>query len=368
MKIACVGAGFSGAVIARELATKGYECHVFDSRNHLGGNCHTERDHETKVMLHKYGPHIFHTNHQHVWEYVNQFAEFMPFINRVKTIIKGRVYSLPINLMTINTFFGTAFNPSEAEKFIESISDSSIENPSSFEEQALKYIGPDLYEAFFKNYTKKQWGIDPSQLPASILKRLPIRFNYDDNYYNSEFQGIPQEGYTKLIENIVDHKNIYIHLGAQFERASKNEFDHTFYSGPTDRWFNYCEGELGYRTLDFSSEVHHGDYQGNAVINYGCLEKPYTRISEHKHFAPWENHDKTIIYKEYSRTCERNDIPYYPIRLTADKQILSNYEHLTKKENNVSFVGRLGTYRYLDMDVTVNEALSTAQKFIFSHN
>jgi UDP-galactopyranose mutase len=363
-EFACVGAGFTGAVIARELAQAGFKVVVFDSRSHVAGNCHTKRDAETDVMVHTYGPHIFHTSNERVWNYVQSFDEFMPFINRVKSIFNGKVYSLPINLMTINTFFGKSLNPKEAEEFMGSIGDKSITDPQTFEDQALRYVGKELYEAFFKGYTQKQWGMHPSDLPASILKRLPVRFNYDDNYYASKFQGIPKNGYTYVVERILDHPNIEVRLNTPFTREQSSDYEHVFYSGPIDAWFNYNEGRLGYRTLDFAVERHEGDYQGNAVINYGNQEVPYTRISEHKHFAPWEQHDKSLIYKEYSRLCEAQDSPYYPIRLVNDKTLLARYVALANGEKNTTFAGRLGTYRYLDMHVTISEALDVAERFL----
>ena len=364
MKISCVGAGFSGAVVARELASAGHNVVVFDSRPHVGGNCHTQRDTETNIMVHVYGPHIFHTSNEKIWDYVRTFDEFMPFVNRVKSIYKNRVYSLPINLMTINAFFGKTFNPREAEEFINSVGDKSIISPQTFEEQALRFVGRDLYEAFFKGYTQKQWGLHPSELPASILKRLPVRFNYDDNYYASRFQGIPKHGYTYIVERILDHPNIEVRLNEQFNRQQAANYDHVFYSGPIDSWFNFSEGRLGYRTLDFVAERHIGDFQGNAVINYGEEQIPYTRISEHKHFSPWESHKETIIYKEYSRFCEKEDTPYYPIRLIKDKSQLEKYIDLANNESKVTFIGRLGTYRYLDMHITIEEAMDTAKKFL----
>jgi UDP-galactopyranose mutase len=336
---------------------------VYDSRSHVAGNCHTARDAESDVMVHVYGPHIFHTSNERVWNYVQQFDEFMPFINRVKAVYNGRVYSLPINLLTINAFFGKALNPNEAAEFMDSLGDKSITDPQTFEEQALRFVGKDLYEAFFKGYTQKQWGMHPSELPASILKRLPVRFNYDDNYYASKFQGMPKNGYTYIVERMLDHPNIDLRLNTSFSRERSADFDHVFYSGPIDAWFGYSKGRLGYRTLDFVVERHEKDYQGNAVINYGNQEIPYTRISEHKHFAPWEQHDKTLIYKEYSRLCIENDIPYYPIRLVKDKSQLASYVELAKSESNVTFVGRLGTYRYLDMHITIEEALTVADRF-----
>lgn len=357
MNFAIVGAGFSGAVLARELALKGHNITIFESRNHIAGNCHTKRDSDFGIMIHTYGPHIFHTDNEVVWNYVNKFSEFVPYINRVKAVYKNQVFSLPINLHTINQFFQKTFNPKEAELFLNSIGEKNIKTPQSFEEQALAFLGKDLYEAFFKEYTLKQWGKHPNQLPASILKRLPVRFNYDDNYFNHRFQGIPKEGYTSLVESILNQPNIKVLLNCPFNKNHQEDFDHVFYTGPIDGWFNYSQGRLGYRTLDFERENHDGDFQGCAVMNYCEKEVPYTRITEHKHFSPWEKNSKTIIFKEYSRICEENDVPFYPIRLLDEKQVLHQYIELAKNEKKVSFLGRLGTYRYLDMDVTIGEAL-----------
>jgi|TARA_R110001606_G_scaffold398228_2_gene576766 UDP-galactopyranose mutase len=362
MYFAIVGAGFTGAVLAKELAEAGHTIEVFESRDHVAGNCYSERDENSNIMIHKYGPHIFHTDNQEVWDYVNRYADFMPYINRVKTTSQGRVFSLPINLHTINQYFNKTLNPIEAQTFIKSIANDNIKTPQSFEEQALKFVGKDLYEAFFKGYTVKQWGVDPKELPASILKRLPVRFNYNDNYFNHKFQGMPKEGYTSIVKKILDHPNIKIHLNVTFQKEKRNNFDHVFYSGPLDAWFEYSEGRLGYRTLDFVREDHSSDYQGCAVMNYGDQNVPYTRISEHKHFSPWEHHDKTVVFKEYSRTCTESDIPYYPIRLVNEKEMLNVYIEKAKNESCVSFLGRLGTYRYLDMDVTIAEALFASKK------
>ncbi len=365
-KIGIAGAGFSGAVIAHELAKAGHRVDVFDTRPHIAGNCHTARDDESGVLTHVYGPHIFHTSNEKVWNYVRQFDEFMPFTNRVKAVTKGRVYSLPINLLTINQFFGKSFTPKEAESFLASLGDQSIAEPKTFEEQALRFVGRDLYEAFFRGYTTKQWGMHPSELPASILRRLPVRFNYDDNYYASTYQGMPRHGYTHIVGRMLDHPNINVFLGTSFERSMAGEYEHIFYSGPIDAWFDYQEGRLAYRTLDFVKERHAGDYQGNPVINYCDEEVPWTRISEHKHFSSWETHENTVIFKEYSRLCEENDIPYYPIRLVKEKSQLKQYIDLASKEKHVTFVGRLGTYRYLDMHVTIGEALDAAERFLAS--
>ncbi|WP_026355034.1 UDP-galactopyranose mutase [Massilia niastensis] len=362
--IAIVGAGFSGAVIANQLASAGHQVEVFESRNHVAGNCYSERDSETGVMVHLYGPHIFHTDIERAWEFVNRYAEFKPYVNRVKAITNNRVFTLPINLLTINQFFGKTMRPAEAQQFLASLGDKSIENPTTFEEQALRFVGRELYEAFFKTYTVKQWGLQPSELPASILKRLPVRFNYDDNYFSHKYQGMPAEGYTALVENILAVPGVTVHLNTMFDPALKSDYDHVFYSGPIDAWFKHAEGRLPYRTLDFETFRDSGDYQGNAVINYCDDAKPYTRITEHKHFSPWESHERTVCYMEYSRQCGETDIPYYPIRLARDKQQLEKYVNLARKESNVTFVGRLGTYRYLDMDVTINEALITADKFL----
>ncbi|WP_071057843.1 UDP-galactopyranose mutase [Pelistega sp. MC2] len=363
MNILIIGAGFSGAVIARLLAEKGHVVAVKDSRNHIAGNCHSERDAESGVMVHKYGPHIFHTNEKKVWDFVTSYMEFIPYINRVKSTAKGAVYSMPINLHTINQFFGKTFNPEEAKQFITKQGDNSITEPANFEEQALKFVGKDIYETFFKGYTEKQWGLDPTQLPASILKRLPIRFNYDDNYFNHPYQGMPKEGYTVLVERILQHDNITVELNAKVLRNDALQFDHVFYSGPIDEWFGYSEGRLGYRTLDFE-EIRGDDIQGCAVMNYPDSEVPFTRIAEHKYFAPWEQTKSSIAFKEYSRACEEGDIPYYPIRLVNEQEMLKKYINLARQEQKVSFVGRLGTYRYLDMDVTILEAMNTAKEFL----
>ncbi len=364
MNILIVGAGFSGAVIGRELAEAGHQVKIVDAREHVGGNCHTERDPETGVMVHVYGPHIFHTDDEEVWDYVQRFAKFEPYKNRVKATTKSQVFSLPINLHTINQFFGKTMRPDEARAFIEEQADTSISDPQTFEEQALRFVGPDLYEAFFKGYTQKQWGTSPTNLPASILKRLPVRFNYDDNYFFHAFQGMPAEGYTALIERILDHPSITVELSARFERDQGAAYDHVFYTGPLDGFFDYELGHLGYRTLDFERFTYEGDYQGCAVMNYGEESVPFTRITEHKHFSPWETHEGSVCYREYARACGPDDIPYYPIRLVEEKALLTDYVALAEQTKGVTFVGRLATYRYLDMDVTIREALDAARTFL----
>ncbi|WP_424941106.1 UDP-galactopyranose mutase [Aliiroseovarius sp. S253] len=364
MNILLVGAGLSGAVIGRELAEDGHQVTIVESRDHIAGNCHTERDGETGIMVHVYGPHIFHTDDGQVWDYVNRHANFLPFKNRVKTTSKGTVFSLPINLHTINQFFGRSMRPDEALEFITSEqADTSIEDPETFEEQALRFVGKDLYEAFFKGYTIKQWGMQPSELPASILKRLPVRFNYDDNYFFHKFQGMPEDGYTAMVEKILDHPSITVHLNTRFTRDQADQYDHVFYSGPLDGYFDFELGRLGYRTLDFERFTYEGDYQGCAVMNYGEEDIPFTRITEHKYFSPWEEHEGSVCYREFSRACGPDDIPYYPIRQVDEKALLADYVELAETTKGVTFVGRLGTYRYLDMDVTIREALDTADMF-----
>jgi UDP-galactopyranose mutase len=361
MKFAIVGAGFSGAVLARELAVAGHSVSVFEIRTHIGGNCYTERDDKTGILLHRYGPHVFHTDNLQVWQYVNSYTEFVPYVSRVKANTMGKVFSLPINLHTINQFFNQSLSPKEAKVFIDSKCDFKIETPRNFEELALKSIGSELYEAFFKGYTIKQWGLHPSQLPASVLKRLPVRFNYNDNYFSHAFQGIPKNGYTPIFEALLDHKNISLFLGVEFSKNSAPFFDHVFCTGPIDKWFKNLYGHLGYRTLDFKKEYSQGDYQGCAIMNYNDLNIPFTRITEHKHFSPWENHENTVIFKETSRDTNESDIPYYPIRLANEKATLKMYIEKARGQESVSFLGRLGTYRYLDMDVTIGEALAASE-------
>lgn len=365
-KFLIVGSGFSGAVIAEQLS-KNLDNHilVIDERSHVGGNCYTERDSQTNIMVHKYGPHIFNTDNKLVWNYIQQFCEMIPFVNRVKSIYNNNVYSLPINLHTINQFFGKSFNPEEAKLFIEELAEKSIYEPKNFEEQALKFIGKDLYEAFFYGYTKKQWGCEPSELPASILKRLPVRFNYNDNYYANTYQGIPKNGYTDIFDKMLSAANIEVRLNTKFDTSwNIDDFDHVFYSGSIDAFFSYKYGRLSYRTVYFEKGVSNGDYQGNPVINYANADIPYTRIHEHKHFTPWENHDETVYFKEFSKETDLNDVPYYPKRLKEDLDILNKYEDEVMTLNKFSFIGRLATYRYMDMHHVIDEALQIVKTFL----
>lgn len=365
-KYLIVGAGFSGCVLANQLANQ-LDCtiDIWDERDHIAGNCHTERDEQTNIMVHKYGPHIFNTDKKEIWDYVNSFTEFKPYVHRVKAKWKDSIYSLPVNLHTINQFFNKTFTPAEARDFLETLADKTIANPANFEEQALSFIGKELYEAFFYGYTKKQWGCEPSELPASILKRIPVRFTYDDNYHNNQFTGIPVNGYTAVMEKMTDHPAISITLNKKFGAGMNlHEYDRVFYSGPIDAFFNYQYGRLGYRTVSFEKQYAAGDYQGTTQMNY-CEEAiPFTRITEPKHFTPWEQHDKTVYFKEYSKETTENDVPFYPKRLEADKKLLLLYRDAAEKQQQVSFLGRLATYRYMDMHHVIDEAMQLAKKVI----
>jgi UDP-galactopyranose mutase len=264
-----------------------------------------------------------------------------------------------VNLHTINQFFGKTFRPDEARAFIRKQAED-IPDPQNFEEQALAFVGNRLYEAFFKGYTEKQWGCSPTELPASILKRLPLRFNYDDNYFFHRFQGMPADGYTTMVATILDQPGIDVHLETEFDPARAGDWDHVIWTGPLDGFFGYRLGRLGYRTLDFQEFRADGDWQGCAVMNYGDPSVPFTRITEHKHFAPWEDHAGSVLYREFARACDPGDIPYYPIRLVAEKALLRDYLAAADSAGNVTFAGRLATYRYIDMDVTIREALDGA--------
>lgn len=367
MRVCFVGAGLSCAIVARAFAEADHHAIVIDERRHIAGNCHSERDRQTGIMLHRYGPHIFHTSREDVWRYVTSFCEMMPYITRLKAVSQGRVYSFPVNLHTINQFFGAALSPNEAKAFIARKARADIEVPRSFEEQALRFVGPEIYDAFFRGYAAKQWGRDPKNLPASILQRLPIRFTYDDNYFNHKYQGIPKQGYTALVDRILAHPRIEVRLGVRSEDILAEPFDHTFYSGPIDRFFEFREGRLPYRTLDFEELRAEGDYQGAAVISYCDEAIAFNRITEHKHFSPWEadQFPATVCFREYSREAQSGDIPYYPVRLLDGERLLKKYVAMaTSTVSNTTFIGRLGTYRYLDMDVCVAEALEAAARAV----
>lgn len=358
------GAGFSGAVVARELAEAGHRVVVFDRRPHVAGNCHTERDPHTGVMVHRYGPHIFHTADSRVWAYVNRFAQMVPYRHTVRTTVGGRVYPLPVNLTTINLLFGTDLDPAGAREFVAARAEPTRGDPRTFEEQALATVGREIYATFLEGYTAKQWGIEPRHLPASVLKRLPVRFTDDDSYFDHPHQAIPRDGYTALVAAILDHPSIEVRVATSYDRDTARGFDHTVWTGPLDAWFGHAYGRLAYRTLDFDEFRADGDYQGCAVMNYGDREVPYTRITEFKHFAAWEHHATTVCYREYSRQAGPDDDPYYPVRLAGTDPVLDRYVAAARAEQGVSFVGRLGTYRYLDMDAAIGEALAAAGAII----
>lgn len=364
--ILVVGAGFSGAVIARKLAEYGHRMVVIDERDHVGGNCHTARDPDTGVMMHVYGPHIFHTDDAQVWEFITRHCEMMPYRHQVKARVGAQVYALPVNLHTINQFFGLALSPTEARHFIGMRASTAPQEPLSFEDQALRFIGPELYQAFFKGYTRKQWGVVPARLPAAILKRLPLRYTYDDNYFFHRHQGIPRAGYTAAVCSILDHPGITVHKQARAEEFDLAEYAHTVYTGPLDRFFRHSLGRLGYRTLQFEHEVVPAPCQGTAVINYCDENVPFTRITEHMYFAPWEadRFARSVITREYSATTGPDDIPYYPVRLLDDKALLGRYVALARQTAGVTFAGRLGNYAYLDMDVAIRRAFDVADHLL----
>lgn len=364
MHIGMAGAGLSCAVIARELAAAGHAVELFESRGHVGGNCHTERDGGTGILLHACGPHVFHTDDDEVWAYVNRFVAFRPYAHRVTAMVRGRAFRLPINLHTINQFFGASFSSEEARQYIGRQAEHAIGVPRNFEEQALRSVGRELYAAFFEGYTRKQWGLAPSALPAGIFNRLPIRFTEDDRYFSHRHQGMPSEGYTAMVANMLDHRRIRVHLQAAFTSDMGSRFDHVFYSGPVDGYYRYDAGRLPYRTLRFEKFVSAGDHQGCPVMNYCDGDVPHTRVTEHKHFAPWERHEQTVCFREYSGECGPDDSPFYPVHLAGDAPMLDAYLARSRLEGGVTFVGRLGRFQYMDMDVAVRAALDTARGFL----
>ncbi|KFD19870.1 UDP-galactopyranose mutase [Tatumella ptyseos ATCC 33301] len=364
--ILIVGAGLTGAVIARELAEAGHGICIIDSRSHIAGNCYSERDARTGIMIHTYGPHIFHTDNQTVWDYIQRFCTMMPYMNRVKATAAGQVFSLPINLHTINQYFHTTCSPGQAKALIDSKSDKSLTDPQNFEQQALRFIGRELYQTFFEGYTLKQWGIAPSALPAAILKRLPVRFTYDDNYFSHRYQGMPRDGYTALAAAILDHPLISVELNRSFQPEDRGCCDHVFFTGPLDAYYQFAYGRLGYRTLDFEKFYDEGEFQGTAVMNYCDPDIPFTRITEHKYFSPWETHQGSVCYREYSRQSEPGDIPYYPVRQVDEQTMLAHYAARARQETQVTFAGRLATYRYIDMDTSIAEARIAANRYLRS--
>lgn len=356
-EIGVAGAGFSGAVVARQLAEAGHHVTVFDPRSHVAGNCHTARDPITGVLVHEYGPHIFHTADDEVWAYVQRFGTWRRYQHRVKATAGGRVYGLPINLHTLNQYFGTAMGPAEARRFVATKSETR-DPVVSFEDRALATVGRELYELLLAGYTRKQWGRDPAELPASVLARLPVRFTYDDAYFDHPHQALPVDGYTAVVEAIVDHPGVEVRLGEAI--PGDQRFDHVVWTGPIDAYFDGSFGELGYRTLDFERATHDGDVQGCPVMNYCDADVAFTRVTEFRHFTPWEEHTGSVTFTEFSRAAGPDDIPYYPVRLVGEQQVLADYVAAARTTAGVTFVGRLGTYRYLDMDRCIREALDVS--------
>lgn len=355
-----VGAGLFGSVFARQATDKGYKCLIIDKRDHIAGNCFTEN--RDGIDIHKYGPHIFHTNSKEIWDYVNQFAQFNNFVNRPKVIYKDKLYSFPINLMTLNQLWNVK-TPQEAIQKLNQVK-VKVKNPQNLEEWILSQVGEEIYQTFIHGYTKKQWGKDPANLPSDIIKRLPIRFSFEDNYYFDKYQGIPSDGYTKMISNIIDDIPVvlnvdYFHTRDYFDNLAK----HILYTGPIDRFFDYCYGELEYRSVRFETQkIDIEDYQGNAVINYTDYEVPFTRIIEHKHFNH-KNTAFTYVTKEFSQKWNKNIDPYYPINDKKNTDTLQKYKTI-KAGDKYIFGGRLAEYRYYDMHQVIGAALNCAKKHL----
>ena len=362
--ILIVGAGFYGATLAERIAGKlGRRVMVIDRRTHVGGNAYSETDPQTGIEVHRYGAHLFHTPNEEVWRYVSRFTGFSPYRYRGVAVHAGKVYSLPINLGTICQYFGRQFTPDEARALIAShAAEVAGRQPANLEEKAISLIGRPLYEAFIRGYTAKQWQTDPRDLPTHIITRLPVRFTFDDRYFNDRFQGQPLDGYTAIFEKMLAGPLIETRLGVDFF-AIRNHLPPglpVVFTGPLDRYFGYSEGALGWRTIDFEKEiVATGDFQGTSIVNYADEDVPWTRILEFRHFNPERAYqtERTLIAREYSRFAGNSDEPYYPIGATRDKAILARYQARAAAEGNVHFGGRLGTYRYLDMHQAIAAAL-----------
>lgn len=376
IKYIVVGCGFWGSVIAERIASVLNEkVVVIDKRNHIGGNSYSAIDEETGIECHLYGTHIFHTKSDRVWKYINNFTEFTNYQHKVLTQYCDRVYSMPINLGTINSYYNINLKPHEVADFIEDERKrSGISNPRNLEEKAISFIGKPLYEAFIKGYTIKQWETDPKELPESIINRLPVRYNYNANYFNDPHQGLPKDGYFKLFENLLNNRNIMVKYNTDYYDI-KNFIPNDamiIFSGAVDRFFDYKHGRLSWRTLSFEKELHGiEDYQGTAVMNYANIEIPYTRIHEFKHLHPERNcfkNTKTVIYKEYSRMADAKDDPYYPINTAENNKIYAKYKSEINKLKNVIIGGRLGSYRYWDMDNAIEDALVTFDEKIARGN
>ncbi|MDR1862093.1 MAG: UDP-galactopyranose mutase [Candidatus Ancillula sp.] len=376
-----VGAGIFGLTVAQTRAERGEKVLVLEKRGHIGGNAYSEFDAETGIEVHKYGAHLFHTSDETVWNYVNRFSKFTGYVHRVWTTHQGQVYSMPINLSTINQFFGKALTPGEAKALVESQAEESRavqehREPKNLLEQGVKLIGQPLFDAFIRDYTQKQWQTPIEDLPPSIIQRLPVRFHYDNRYFNNTFEGLPADGYEALFKNMVTDPKIEVRLNVDFfdlrgELLEANPNAKVVYTGPIDAYFEYRYGELSWRSLDLEREVVDvEDFQGCPVMNYADLEQPYTRIHEFKHFHPerWGSPNfpgydsgRTVIVKEYSKTWRHGDEPYYPVETAENLEKFKQYQQLAAKES-VTFGGRLGEYKYYDMDKVFAKALEVAKE------
>ncbi|SCH73704.1 UDP-galactopyranose mutase [uncultured Clostridium sp.] len=350
-----VGAGLYGAVIAREALLKGKKVLIIDKRNHIGGNIYTENI--EGINVHCYGAHIFHTSDKAIWEYAQQFAEFNNYINSPVANYRGEIFNLPFNMNTFNKMWGV-ITPEQALKKINEQRTEIKCDPTNLEEQAISLVGKDIYQKLIKGYTEKQWGRNCKDLPATIIRRLPVRFIYDNNYFNDRYQGIPIGGYTAMIQNMIKGADIILN---EDYLKKRNEWDSKakkiIYTGPIDAYFEYKYGPLEYRSVRFETEIiNQTNYQGNAVVNYTDIETKYTRIIEHKHFE-FGTQDKTVISREYSSEWKKGDEPYYPVNDEKNSKLYLEYKELSKKEKNVIFGGRLGEYRYYDMDKVIDSAL-----------
>lgn len=356
-----VGSGLFGAVFAHEAYQAGKRCLVIDKRDHIGGNIYTENVHG--INVHKYGAHIFHTSNKKVWDYVHQFAEFNNYINSPVAVYKDELYNLPFNMNTFSKLWGLRTPQEVKAKIAEQIAQLNITEPKNLEEQALSLVGRDVYEKLVKGYTEKQWGRDCKDLPAFIIKRLPLRFTYDNNYFNDRYQGIPEGGYTQIISQLLD--GIDVRLGTDYETYVKehpDSFDKVIYTGPIDEYFQYSLGHLEYRSVRFETEeLEEENYQGNAVVNYTDREIPFTRIIEHKHFE-FGTQPTTIISREYSTEWKPGMEPYYPVNDQKNNELFARYRELAEKENKVIFGGRLGNYRYYNMDQVIEAAFELVEK------
>lgn len=355
-----VGSGLYGAVCAYELKKRGKSVLVLEKRDHIGGNIYTEKI--EGINVHRYGAHIFHTHNKAIWEYINQFAEFNNYINQPVARYKDECYNMPFNMNTFTKLWRDVFTPAEAQKRIEEErAEGYTDNPQNLEEQAINLVGKTIYEKLVKGYTQKQWGRKCTELPAFIIKRLPVRFTFDNNYFNDRYQGIPVGGYTQIIEKMLD--GIEVKLGCDFF-ADKEKYlamaDKVIYTGAIDRYYDYCYGALEYRSVRFETEVLDcPNYQGNAVINYTAYDVPYTRIIEHKHFEFDSTSPKSVISREYSSTWKLGDEPYYPVNDEKNGKLYLKYKELADREDKVIFGGRLGQYKYFDMDDVIDSALET---------